>query len=86
MLGEVGLEETKLGAGKLSLHCRAQRLQAGSIPIDGDDCRVWTGNVAEGKREGPATGTEVGPDAGTISLDSGLDQLHVIGVVHQTTP
>ena len=84
--GDVGLEEAEPGAGKAPLHGRAQRLQAGPIPIDGDDCRVWTRYVAEGEREGAAAGAEIGPDAAAVPLDSGLDQLHVIGVVHQTTP
>ena len=47
---------------------------------------VRTGNIAQGERERAAAGAEIGPDAATIPLDSGLDQLDVIGVVHQTTP
>ena len=84
--GDVGLEEAEPGAGKAPLHGCAQRLQAGRIAIDSDDCRVWTGDVAQCEREGAAAGAEVGPDAAPIPLDSGFDQVHVIGVVHQTTP
>ncbi len=86
MIGDVSLEETKSSAGKVPLHSCAQRLQAGLVSIDGDDCRVWTRKVAECEREGAAAGAEVSPDAPTVPLDSGLDQLHVISVVHQMTP
>ena len=57
-----------------------------AILIDGDDCRVWTGNVAEGEREGTAAGAEIDPDATAVPVDSMFDQLDVIGVVHQANP
>ncbi len=61
-------------------------LQAGPIAIDGDEVDVRPGDVAQGEREGAAAGAEVSPDAAAVAVDSLLDQLHVIGVVHQTTP
>ena len=85
-IGDVGLEEAKPGTGKLLFHGCAQRLQGAPLPIDGDDLGSGTCNVAECEREGAATGAEVGPDAAMIPCDSRLDQPHVIGVVHQTTP
>src|SRR5215211_8995930 len=85
-IGDVRLEQAQPGAGKAPLHVRAQGPQAGLVPIDGDDCRVWTRYVAEGQGEGAAAGAEIGPDAAPIPLDRGLDQPHVIVVVHQTTP
>ena len=60
--------------------------KAGPIAIDGDELDVRTRNIAQGEREGAAAGAEIGPDAAAVAVDSGLDQLHVIGVVHQTTP
>ena len=61
--------------------CKLARSRSMAMIVD-----VWTGDVAEREREGAAAGAEVGPDATPITVDSGLDQLHVIGVVHQTTP
>ena len=84
--GHIGLEEAESGAGEEPIHGGAQHLQAGPILIDGDDCRVWTGNVSEGEREGTAAGTEINPDATAVPVDSMFEQLDVIGVVHQTNP
>ena len=83
--GDVGLEEVKPGAGKVSLHGGAQHLEAGPVPIYGDNFGVWTGNVAEREGEGAAACAEIGPDATTIPLNAGLNQLDVIGVVHEMT-
>jgi hypothetical protein len=85
-IGDVGLEETELGAGKGALRSCAQGLQASPVPVDGDDCRVRARNAAERERERAASGTAIGPVASTVPLDCALDQLHVIGMVHQTTP
>ena len=61
--------------------CKLARSRSMAMIVD-----VWTGDVAEREREGAAAGAEVGPDAAAVPVDPGLDQLHVIGVVHQTTP
>ena len=86
MPGHIGLEEAEPGPGEESFHGCTQRLQAGPVPIDGDDCRVWTGNVAQRERERSTPGAEINPDTGAVTVDPILDQLHVIGVVHQKPP
>ena len=86
MPGHIGLEEAEPGPGEESFHGCPQRLQAGPVPIDGDEVDVRSGDITLGERERSSAGAEVGPDTAAVPVDPLLDQLHVVGVVHRTTP